>query len=77
MKIHQSVPITLLAYARVQHLAKFNAEAVGTPQAGLLDASLRELIRTANEARVDGEAEYREYLRYCAASEEDGLITMF
>ena len=79
MSEHLNVPIQLLAYARVQKLERELAEAsaIHPDYSERRLAAVKELVLHANEARRDGEPEYKAYIRACVLTQDDNLITLF
>ena len=78
MTDHLNVPVQLLAYARIKKLdAELAAAAIHPDCAARQLAIVQELILHANVARSLGEPEYRDYLRACVTTSEDGVITLY
>ena len=69
----------LLAAARVEKLERELAEAsaVHPDYADPRLAVVKELVLHVNEARRDGEPEYKAYIRACVLTQDDNLITLF
>ena len=69
---HPTVPVALLAYARIK---KLEAEVAARQEEAV--AFVQTFIGEVNEARRDGDPEYKRYLRGCVDVAEDGIITLF
>ena len=70
----------LLAYARILKLERELSVFLTTYNPDHAEAHLdrvRELIRDANTARRDGDAEYRSYIHACVTMSVDGIIPLF
>jgi hypothetical protein len=70
--MHIDTTNQLAASYRVAHLRDMEES-----EAMVCAELIRDLIKETNALRISGDPEYRAYLRFCAGTADDNLVTMY